>query len=126
MKVVSSTNPDGVYMLAESVVKLTTGRPQLTETLRPGVVSLALGYGRWATGARDVAIDGDMIEGDPCRAAGVHANAAIWIDPALKNTCLLDPAGGSVSFPDSKIKLVKMPEGTLPKLRGRLLRESHA
>ena len=25
------------------------------------------------------------------RAAGIHANAAMWVDPALKNTCLVDP-----------------------------------
>ena len=53
--------------------------------------------GHWATGAADVAIDGKVIKGDPRRASGIHANAAMWIDPYLKNTCMLDPVGGSVS-----------------------------
>jgi hypothetical protein len=73
-----------------------------------------------------VVIDGEVVKGDPRRAAGLHANAAMWVDPALKNTCLLDPVGGSVSFYDSSVRLEKMPAGTLPPLRGRLLREAHA
>lgn len=51
-------------------------------------------------------IDGERIKGDPRRATGVHANAAMWTDPALRNnTCLLDPVGGSVSFYDTKVRL---------------------
>jgi transposase-like protein len=37
---------------------------------------------------------------------GVHANAAMWVDPHLKNTCFIDRVGGSVSFYDTKVKLV--------------------
>jgi hypothetical protein len=73
-----------------------------------------------------VVIDGHRVPGDPRRATGIHANAAMWTDPALKNTCLLDPVGGSVSFYDTVVRLEKMPPGTLPPLRGRLLREAHA
>lgn len=102
------------------------GRVQLTETIRPEVVSFALGYGHWATGATDLVIDGDVIPGDPRRAAGLHANAAMWVDPAPQNTCLFDPVGGSVSFYDSQVRLEKMPPGTLPPLRDRLLRQAHA
>ena len=39
----------------------------------------------------------------PPRAAGVHANAAMWIDPAVRNTCLCDPVSGSVSFYDTHV-----------------------
>jgi anaerobic selenocysteine-containing dehydrogenase len=126
VKVLSATNPTGEWPLAEGQTKPMIGRVQLTETLRPGVVSFALGYGHWATGARDLVIDGEVIPGDPRRAAGLHANAAMWVDPALKNTCLLDPVGGSVSFYDTHIRLVKMPASTLPLLRGRLLKKAHA
>jgi hypothetical protein len=42
------------------------------------------------------------------RATGVHANAAMRLDDYLKNTCLLDPVGGSVSFYDTKVRLVKV------------------
>jgi len=123
--VVSATNPRGEWPLAEGRGKPMIGRVQLTETIRPGVVSFALGWGHWATGATDVVIDGEVIRGDPRRASGIHANAAMWVDPALKNTCLLDPVGGSVSFYDTAVRLEKMPSGTLPPLRGRLLRPAH-
>jgi tetrathionate reductase subunit A len=81
----------------------------VTEAIRPGVVSFALGFGHWATGAADMMIDGETIKGDPRRAAGVHANAVMWTDPSLQNnTCLIDPVGGSVSFYDTKINLIKV------------------
>jgi len=74
----------------------------------PGVITFILGYGHWATGSADMNIDGKLIKGDPRRETGIHANAAMWIDPYLKNTCMLDPVGGSVSFYDTKVNLVKV------------------
>ncbi|MBR9990957.1 MAG: hypothetical protein KFH98_14440, partial [Gemmatimonadetes bacterium] len=62
-------------------------------------------FGHWATGAVDITIDDQVIRGEPRRQAGFHANAAMWVDPALKNTCMLDPVGGSVSFYDTHVKL---------------------
>ncbi len=82
--------------------------PKVTETIRPGVITFTLGHGHWSTGAEDVSIDGKVIKGDKRRAAGVHANAAMWVDPHLKNTCMIDKVGGSVSFYDTKVKLVKV------------------
>ena len=78
----------------------------VTQTVRPGVVSFALGFGHWATGASDITINGQLIKGEPRRAAGIHANAVMWVDPKLKNTCMLDPVGGSVSFYDTHVRLV--------------------
>jgi hypothetical protein len=75
---------------------------------RPGVISFALGFGHWATGAFDVEIDGEIIKGEKRRQAGLHANAAMWVDPTLKNTCFLDPVGGSVSFYDTHVRLEKV------------------
>jgi tetrathionate reductase subunit A len=106
VKVVSATNPSGEWDLGVGNKKAMIGHVTLTETMRPGVVSFALGFGHWATGASDVTIDGSVIKGEPRRAAGIHANAAMWVDPALKNTCMLDPVGGSVSFYDTYIRLV--------------------
>jgi hypothetical protein len=51
-------------------------------------------------------VDGTLLDADPKRTGGVHANAAMWIDPHLKNTCFIDKVGGSVSFYDTKVKLV--------------------
>ncbi|HWR73481.1 MAG TPA: molybdopterin dinucleotide binding domain-containing protein, partial [Nitrospirota bacterium] len=107
VKVVSATNKEGVYDLKNGTKKPMIGKVMVTETIKPGVVTFTLGHGHWATGAADVTIDGAVIKGDPRRATGVMANAAMWVDPYLKNTCMLDPVGGSVSFYDTKVKLVK-------------------
>jgi tetrathionate reductase subunit A len=108
VKVVSATNPSGEWDLAAGNKKPMVGKLILTQTMRPGVTSFALGFGHWATGAADVTIDGTVIKSDPRRAAGIHANAAMWVDPALKNTCMVDPVGGSVSFYDTYVKLVRV------------------
>lgn len=106
VKVASATNPGAEWDLGMGNRKAMIGKVILTQTMRPGVVSFALGFGHWATGASDVSIDGTIIKGDPRRATGIHANAAMWVDPTLKNTCMVDPVGGSVSFYDTKIKLI--------------------
>lgn len=108
VKVVSATNPSGDWDLGAGHKKPMVGKVLLTQTMRPGVTSFALGFGHWATGAGDVTINGNLIKSDPRRAAGIHANAAMWVDPALKNTCMVDPVGGSVSFYDTYVKLVRV------------------
>jgi anaerobic selenocysteine-containing dehydrogenase len=107
-KVVSATNQEGVWDLGNGTKKPMIGMVKSTETIMPGVVTFTLGHGHWATGAADVVIDGKPVKGDPRRGTGVHANAAMWVDPYLKNTCMLDPVGGSVSFYDTKVNLVKV------------------
>jgi tetrathionate reductase subunit A len=113
VKVVSATNPTGVWDIGPNQQKPMIGKVQLTQTVRPGVISFALGFGHWATGASDVEIDGEVIQGEKRRQAGLHANAAICVDPALKNTCFLDPVGGSVSFYDTHVRLEKVPAGSV-------------
>lgn len=108
VKIVSATNPQGVWELGPNWNKPMIGKVKLTETIKPGCVSFTLGHGHWAMGASDMVIDGRRIAADPRRAEGVHANAAMWLDPVLRNTCLLDPIGGSVSFYDSKVRLEKV------------------
>ncbi len=106
VKVVSATNTQGDFVIGGGKRKPMVGKVVITQTVRPGVVSFALGFGHWATGAADLTINGRVIKGEARRAAGVHANAAMWVDPQLKNTCMLDPVGGSVSFYDTYVKLV--------------------
>ena len=107
VRVVSATNPAGEWDLGHGRRKPMVGALKLTQTMRPGVVSFALGWGHWATGAEDIVVDGRRIKGDARRAAGVHANAAMWTDPALRHTtCLVDPVGGSVSFYDTRVRIV--------------------
>ena len=107
-KVVSATNSEGVYDFKNGVKKPMIGRVKVTQTIKPGVITFTLGFGHWATGSSDVTIDGKVIKGDPRRATGVHLNAAMWLDPYLKNTPLQDPVGGSAVFYDSKVRLIKI------------------
>jgi anaerobic selenocysteine-containing dehydrogenase len=108
VKVVSASNPSGEWDLGNGNKKAMIGKVKVTETIRPGVITFTLGHGHWATGASDITVDGKLIKGDPRRATGVHANAAMWIDPHLKNTCMIDKVGGSVSFYDTKVNLIKV------------------
>jgi anaerobic selenocysteine-containing dehydrogenase len=107
VRVVSKTNPQGVWDLKNGTLKPMVGEVKVSEGIRPGVVAFSLGKGHWAYGASDVWIDRKLVKGDPRRATGVHANAAMRLDDHLKNTCLIDPVGGSVSFYDTRVKLVK-------------------
>jgi len=106
VKVVSATNSKGEWDLKNEKRAPIIGRVAFTETIKPGVVSFALGYGHWATGACDITVDGETVKGDPRRAGGLHANAVMWTDPMVRNTCLFDPVGGSVSFYDTQVALV--------------------
>lgn len=108
VKVTSVTNKAGEYDLKNGWKKPMVGKVTISETMMPGVMSFTLGHGHWATGSHDITVDGRIIKGDPRRAAGVHANAAMWVDPHLGNTCMLDTVGGSVSFYDTKVKLVRI------------------
>jgi anaerobic selenocysteine-containing dehydrogenase len=108
VKVVSSTNPEGIWDFKNGKKKPMIGKIKVTQTIKPGVITFVLGFGNWATGAADITIDGEVIPGDPRRARGVHLNAAMWLDPYLKNTSLLDPVGGSVAFYDTRVNLVKV------------------
>jgi anaerobic selenocysteine-containing dehydrogenase len=109
VRVVSATNQRGEWDLKNGMRKPIEGKIVQTETIRPGVISFALGFGHWATGAADIIIDERIVKGDPRRATGIHANAAMWTDPALRhNTCLLDPVGGSVSFYDTQVRLERV------------------
>jgi tetrathionate reductase subunit A len=106
VKIVSATNPAGEWPLTPRWNKPMTGKLVFTQTMRPGVISFMLGYGHWATGAVAITIDGQLIQGAEYRAAGINGNAAMWTDPHMPNTCLSDTIGGSVSFYDTKVKLL--------------------
>jgi anaerobic selenocysteine-containing dehydrogenase len=106
VKVVSATNPEGVWDLGNGRTKPMIGKVAVIEGIRPGVITFTLGHGMWGAGATDIVVDGMLYKAAEKRQGGVHANAAMWIDPHLKNTCMIDKVGGSVSFYDTKVKLV--------------------
>ncbi|MBI5881791.1 MAG: molybdopterin-dependent oxidoreductase, partial [Elusimicrobia bacterium] len=107
-KVVSASNPEGVWDLGLAGKKPMVGRVIVTEGIRPGVTGFSLGWGHWAYGANDVVVDGQTIKGDPRRGKGVHANAAIRVDPHLGNVCLSDLVGASAVFYDTRVRLEKV------------------
>ena len=105
VKVISPDNPEGIWDLGNGQKKPMVGKVKVIQGLRPGVVAFSLGHGHWAYGSTDITVDGKVIPGDPRRATGVHANAAMRVDPYLKNTCLVDPVGGSAVFYDTWVRL---------------------
>jgi anaerobic selenocysteine-containing dehydrogenase len=105
VRVVSASNPDGAWPLGNGKKRPMVGKVRRLEGIRPGVAAFSLGHGHWAYGASDVEIDGDVIRGDERRGRGLHANAAMRIDPHMKNTTLGDLTGGSAVFYDTNVRL---------------------
>jgi anaerobic selenocysteine-containing dehydrogenase len=109
VKLVSASNPNGVYDVKGDQPNVPmVGKVKIVQGLRPGVVAFPLGFGHWASGARDITIDGKVVKGDARRAVPLHANAVMRTDPVLKNVTLTDLAGGSAVFYDTKVKVIKV------------------
>ena len=107
VRIHSASNPDGVWDLKRGGSRPIVGRLRVVQGLRPGVIAFSLGHGHWAYGAGDVVIDGQVVKGDPRRGRGVHANAALRVDPVIRNTTLSDLTGGSAVFYDTNVKVTK-------------------
>lgn len=107
-KLVSASNPDGIWDLGNGKKMPMITRVRIREGIRPGVVAFSHGFGHWAYGSSDVVIDGVTIPGDSRRTSGMHGNAAMRVDPVLKNTGLVDTVGGSAVFYQSQVKVVKV------------------
>lgn len=108
VKIVSPTNPDGVWDLTNGNLVPMIGKVKTTQGIRPGVIGFSLGFGHWAYGGVDLNINDQSIPGDARRIQGIHANAAMRVDPILGNTTLVDPVGGSAVFYDTQVKLEKV------------------
>ena len=107
-KIISASCRDGKWHLPNRGTKGVIGKIKTVEGMRPGVVAVSWHYGHWGYGASDTVIDGKVIKGDPRRATGLCPNAVLRVDPALGNACMTDPIGGSSSFYDTKVKLLKV------------------
>ena len=108
VKLVSGSNPDGVWPVGNGHDRQMVAKAKCIEGMRPGVAAVSWHFGHWAYGSSDVEIDGETIKGDDRRAKGVCPNAAMALDEAMQTTCLTDPIGGSSSFYDTKVSLVKV------------------
>lgn len=111
VRIVSASNPEGIWKLGDGPYlkdRYIEGKVKVTEGLAKGVVAVSWHYGHYAYGAGDVEVDGVIVKGDRRRGLGLCPNAAMRIDPVLKNVCLTDPIGGSASFFDTRVKLIKV------------------
>jgi tetrathionate reductase subunit A len=108
VKLVSASNPDGVWRIGNGHDREIAAKAKCIEGVRPGVVAVSWHFGHWAYGSSDVEIDGDTVKGDDRRSKGICPNAAMDLDDGMKTTCLTDPIGGSASFYDTKVNLIKV------------------
>ncbi len=108
VKLVSATNPDGVWDLPNRGKIPVAGKVKVIQGIRPGTVAASWSFGHWAYGASDFVIDQHKVKGDARRAVGICPNAAMVNDPVLKNACLTDPIGGSASFYDTRVNVVRV------------------
>ncbi len=108
VRLVSPTNPDGVWDLQNGQKIPMEGKVRVLQGIRPGVVAVSWHFGHWAYGANDVQVDGQKVPGEALRRKGLCPNAAMHVDPVLKNTTLEDLIGGSASFYDTHVKLVRV------------------
>ena len=84
------------------------GKLLVKQGMRPGVIAVSWHYGHWAYGSNDVISDGELIKGEKERSSGLCPNSVMCVDPVLKNTGLEDVIGGSASYYDSKVSLIKL------------------
>jgi tetrathionate reductase subunit A len=104
----SRTNPEGMLDLGNGQREPVQGKVKFTQGTRPGVILVSWSYGHWAYGARDVVIDGKTVKGDARRSVGLCSNPVLLLDEGTQTTCLTDPIGGSASFYDTRVKIVKV------------------
>jgi len=107
-RLVSVTNQSGKWPLPNRKPVDMVGKIKAVEGMALGVVAVSWHFGHWGYGASDAVIDGKTIKGDKRRTTGLCPNAAMKIDPVLKNSCMTDPIGGSSSFFDTRVKLIKV------------------
>ncbi len=107
VRLVSADNKEGTIPITAGSTKSVAGILSVVEGIRPGTICASWSFGHWAYGASDVDVDGQVVKGDARRATGICPNAVMAIDPVVKNMCLSDPIGGSCSFYDSFVDVVK-------------------
>ncbi len=99
VRLVSATSPEGVV-----------GKAKVTEGLRPGVIAVSHHFGHWELASRPYTVDGVAQGYDPSRGTGLTVNPIMRRDQfkgRTLNTSLQDKVGGSVSFYDTRVNLVK-------------------
>jgi len=93
----SASSPEGVV-----------GLVKVTETVAPGVVAVSHHFGHWEMSSRAHRVNGVNIAYDASRGAGINAAQIMRADPAFPNVTLQDRIGGSASFYDTRVEVVKV------------------
>jgi len=106
-RIVSASCPDGKWHLPNRPPVDMVGKIRAVDGMAPGVVAVSWSFGHWGYGASDATVGGKTVRGDKRRSAGLCPNAAMKIDPALKNSCMTDPIGGSASFYETRVNLAR-------------------
>jgi anaerobic selenocysteine-containing dehydrogenase len=99
---------DMVRVYSESNKEGVRGKAWVMEGMRPGIVCIPHSLGHWQYGSRPVDMDGQKTAAAPWIGRGCSANPVMQLDPYLKDVCLQDPIGGSASFYDSRVAIVKV------------------
>ena len=108
VKLVSKTNPTGTFDIGGGKRLSVKGKIKAIHGIRPGVVAVSWHFGHWAYGSNDVIIDGHIIKGDKRRGKGLVPNPVMREDETVNNVCLTDPIGGSASFYDTWVNILRV------------------
>jgi len=104
----SKYNPKGEIDLGYGKEIKVKARLRVIQGMRKGVVTMSWHFGHWAYGGNDVIIDAQLVKGDPRRRDSACPNPLLAIDKAVNNMGLTDVIGGSASYYDTKVELVKV------------------
>ncbi|MBI4339914.1 MAG: molybdopterin-dependent oxidoreductase, partial [Chloroflexi bacterium] len=107
VRLTSGSNPNGVLDLGGGRQREMVGKVKAIQGIRPGVIAVSQSFGHWAYGARAVEVDGVMVEGDVRRGKGLQINPLLRLDEHTKTGCLSDSVGGSASFYDTRVNVVR-------------------
>jgi tetrathionate reductase subunit A len=96
-RLTSASNPAGVE-----------GLVRVTNTVAPGVVAVSHHFGHWEMSSRAHRVNGTNTAYDASRGTGINANVVMRADPVFPNVTLQDRVGGSASFYDTRVEVVKV------------------
>jgi anaerobic selenocysteine-containing dehydrogenase len=99
---------DKIRITSASHPKGLEAKAFVSEGIRPGVVAIRHCYGHWEMSSRPYIVSGTQSGHDASRSAGLSMNPLARIDPVLGDVSLQDILGGSVSFGDTQVEVVKI------------------
>jgi len=107
VRLASASNLDGIWDLRNGRKIPVSGKVKVIEGIRPGTIAVSWHFGHWAYGSADVEVDGEVIRGEARRRTGLCTNVLLMSDPHLGDVCMTDPIGGSASFYDTRVRVMK-------------------